>query len=289
MRTVDTDTKWSELDPTPTLNSAIEITNGATLTLDVPGKIQLIEIVDGTFEMETLADRSFADPTLLFGDEAESGLIIQNGEVTITDTPAPDETVDYTDQEDILRSMNEPRQTVVVRNDYDVRENSVELAENRWFFFPQNLEWSLHNYHLLETYNIYPLITYWEQTGTGAVQRTITFDCGITEMEREKEIDLHKNTIDGGSEIQLTYDRTSTKEWRVSGIFDRRYSGKAKLKGLYHLADTLQRDSPVLLVTDEMIKYVMVKNVDHELEDNFYEWEMVIEEQKYPAADRIEV
>jgi len=285
--TIDADKNWTDFTTTPDHETTIEITDGATLTLDEPGKVQSIQVTKGTLEMETIADRSFSDPTLSFGDKPESGLIIQDGRIVIVDTSPTESTVEDPDQEDILRQKTDPKQMVVVRNNYDLRKKSVEMAKNRWFFLPQELEWSLHNYHLLETYNTYPLITYWEEVNGTWKQRTITFDYGITEMKREKEIDLHKNTVDGGSEIQLTYDRTNTKEWGLRGIFERRYSGKAKLKELYHVADTLQRDSPVLLVTDEMIKYVMVKNVDHEVGDNFYEWGMVVEEQKYPTADRI--
>ncbi len=282
------DTLWSEISPEPDLETKIQVVNGAKLTLDVPGEVQSIEVFEGTFEMETIPGRSFSDPTLNFADDPYSGLIIQDGQVIVRDTASDAPPPEDPDQEEILKSMTEPRETVVIRNDHDVRQKSIELAKNRWFFLPQSLEWSLHNYHLLETYNTYPMITYWEARDGQPIQRTVTFDHGITEMKREKDIDLHKNTVDGGSEIQLTYDRADTKEWGLAGIFNKRYSGKAKMKELYHLADTLQRDSPVLLVTDETIKYVMVKSMDHEVGDNFYKWGMVVEEQKYPTADRLE-
>jgi len=277
------DVKWSEMDPQPTIEDGLKILNGATVTVDEPAEIQVIDVEEGTLMFEVMEGTDFNNPTMNFRDHPEAGIKIGNGEIDVEDSPVEN------GDDSTFSGMIDERPMVVLRNDYDLKEKSIELTKNRWNFLPYSLEWKMHNYHLIELYNNFPMITYWEELGNELQQRAIKFNHGISNIARAKKIELHKNTMDGGSELKLTYDRTTAKAWEIQGIFSKRFEGKAKMKRLYHLADTLQRDSPMLLICEELIRYVMIQEVDHEVGDNFYEWTMNVEEVKSPDAQAVKI
>jgi len=283
--TVDKDTEWSDLETS--LETGMTVTDGATLTIDERAKAFWIYLMDGSLEIELMDEVNFEKPSLTLKDHKKAGIMVGEGTIKVVD-----ELPEYTlsvgkGYEEILDEKLQDRPRAVIRNNFNVKRNCIEPAENKWFFLPVNLEWSLHNSHLLETYNTLPLITYWEEIEGGWMQRILTFEEGIWGVQREKELDLHKNTMDGGDKVRLTYDRTTEKAWNIGGIFNRRYEGKEKMRELYRLAGPLQRDTPLLFVCEDVITYMKIKNVEHEVEDNFFRWNMLIKEEDEAAVDRI--
>ncbi len=283
--TVDEGTEWSDLETS--LETGVTVTDGATLTIDEKAEAFWIYVADGKLDIETMHGVDFEKPTLTLKDHKKAGIMVGKGTIGVVG-----ELPEYTlpavkGYEELLDEKLHEWPRAVIRNDFGIKRNSIEPAENKWFFLPVKLEWSLHKSHLLETYNTVPLITYWEEIKGERVQRVLTFEEGIWGVEREKETELHENTMDGGDKVRLTYDRTTEKAWNIGGIFNRRYEGKEKMRELYRLAGPLQRDTPLLFVCEDVITYMKIKNVEHEVEDNFFRWNMLIKEEDEAAADRI--
>ncbi len=281
---VNTDKAWSGFSTEPDLDTGITVTDGATLTIDQRAKAYWIYVEKGTLAINTMEDVSFKDPTLTLKDDSKAGIMVGNGTIDVLETSESAADAGY---EETLDAKLKEKPKAVIRNETLIKNTRIEPPENKWFFVPTETEWSFHNPHLLETYNTLPLITYWEDVEGTWKQRILTFEEGIWGTEREKETELHKKTMDGGEKIRLSYDRTEEKTWEIGGIFDRRYEGKEKLKQLYRLAGPLQRDTPVFFVCENKISYIMIKNVEHEVERNFYRWNMLIKEEDEAVADRI--
>ncbi len=281
---VDTNRALSELVTEPDIDTGLVVTDGATLTIDQRAKAFWIYVENGKLALEALDGVSFEDPTLELKDHEKAGIMIGNGTVVVIEPSVG--TIDQ-GYEATLDERLKDRPKAVIRNETTIKRNHIEPPENKWFFLPEGKEWSLHNPHLLETYNTLPLITYWEEVSGTWKQRVLTFEEGFWGVEREKEVELEKKTMDGSDKISLNYDRTDEKSWEIGGIFDRRYEGKEKLKQFYHLAGPLQRDTPVMFVCEDLITYVKIKNVEHEVDNNFYRWNMLIKKEDRAAADRI--
>jgi len=281
---VNTDMAWSGFSTEPELDTGVTVTEGATLTIDQRAEAYWIYVENGTLAIETMEGVSFKDPTLTLKDDSKAGIMVGNGTVEILETSESAVDAGY---EGMLDEKLKEKPKAVIRNETLIEDTRIEPPENKWFFVPTGREWSLHNPHLLETYNTLPLVTYWEEVKGTWKQRILTFEEGIWGTEREKEMELQEKTMDGGDKIRLTYDRTEEKAWEIAGVFERRYQGKEKLKELYRLAGPLQRDTPVLFVCENKITYMMIKNVEHEVEGNFYRWNMTIKEEDEAAADRI--
>jgi len=283
---VNTDMAWSEFRTEPDLDTGVNIQDGATLTINQPAEAFWIYVENGKLEIDTQAGDGFEDPALTLKDDGKAGIMIGNGTLEVIEsseeTLAMEQGYEGTLDEKL---KNKPR--AVVRNDLEIKKNHIVPPENKWFFVAESLEWSLHNPHLFDTYNTLPLLTYFEEVSGSWKQRILTFEEGIWGVEREKEMELDKKTMDGGDKIRLTYDRTDEKAWEIGGIFSRRYEGKEKMKEMYRLAGPLQRDTPLLFVCEDLISYVMIENVEHEVEGNFYRWNMLVKEEDEAAADRI--
>jgi len=284
--TVTDDTTWADLKTEPDMDTGVTIQEGATLTINQPAEAFWIYVENGKLEIDTQAGDGFEDPALTLKDDGKAGIMIGNGTIEILESS--EETLAMEQgYEGTLDEKLQGKPKAVVRNYFEIKKNHIVPPENKWFFVPERLEWSLHNSHLLETYNTLPLLTYWEEVSGVWKQRILTFEEGIWGVEREKEMELDKRTMDGGDKIRLTYDRTDEKGWKIGGIFNRRYEGKGKMKELYRLAGPLQRDTPLLFVCEDLISYVMIENVEHEVEDNFYRWNIQVKEEDEAAADRI--
>ncbi len=281
---VTDDTTWSELETEPYLETGVTVKEGATLTIDQRAEAYWIYVRNGTLAIETMEGVSFRDPTLTLKDDSKAGIMVGNGTIEILETRESAVDAGY---EGMLDEKLKEKPNAVIRNETLIKNTRIEPPENKWFFVPTGKEWGLHNPHLLETYNTLSLLTYWEEVKGTWKQRILTFEEGVYETEREKETSLHKKTMDGGDEISLTYDRTEEKEWEIAGVFERRYEGKKKLKELYRLAGPLQRDTPVLFVCENKITYMMIKKVEHEVEGNFYRWNMTIKEEDEADTDRL--
>ncbi len=290
---VSWDEQYSDLSLSDPINTEIIVQPGEisdpTFTIDRPAQLHGIVVEGGsTLRIEAQPGCDFFDPTLLFKDAQEAGIFIRDGTVEMVPQPYP-----TSEGGQMWQDMIQERSMIVIRNDFEIYERSIKRPRNKWYFLPGGLDWSLHNNHLLEMYNTQPMITYWEELeGPGGdsatVQRAIKFNYGLSGMEREKEVEMHKNTMDGGNKTKLTYDRTEEQKWILEGVLERRFEGKQKLKRLNYLSDTLQRYSPILLTTSEMIRYIKITNVDHEVKDTFYKFKMEVEEQGAPSTEKID-
>jgi len=156
--TVDEDTGWSDLESS--LETGVTVTDGVTLTIDEKAKAFWIYLMDGRLEIELMDEVNFEKPTLTLKDHKKAGVMVGEGTIEVVG-----ELPEYTlpvqkGYEELLDEKLHERPRAVIRNDFGIKRTSIEPAENKWFFLPVNLEWSLHNSHLLETYNTLPLITY---------------------------------------------------------------------------------------------------------------------------------
>lgn len=254
--TVEADTKWSVLDAG--INDSVEVLSGAVLTIDEKAEIEKILLTNGTIEFGQIPAVDLKDPALKFKDSTEAGITVQRGSVRAG-----------------FSGSVEGRH--VVRPEMDLGGGGIGVPENRFDFeiaegtdLREDIEFS--GRESLEFYFVEPVL----YCSGGRVD----LGDGLSKVKRAEDLGLNKNSLDGGSSSWVDFDRTKEQRWTVEGSFSRYWGGKRKIQMLHHIANTLQREDPLFFVCDEVFSYVMIEGIEEEIEANYIDFEMELQEVK---------
>lgn len=259
MITVESDALWSELGAT--INDSVEILNGSELSVDVAAEIEKILLIDGTLRFEAVPGIDYKNPLLKFKDSIESGISIEKGGFGV-------------DISDVLQGR------YVIRPEMEIGRNSISEPVHRFNFdvaegteLREDLEFMRTG--LLELYFVEPVLYYNAGNRLGMVE----FD-GISKVEHREEIEINRNSLDGGSSSWVDFGRSGEQGWTVEGSFSRYWDGKRKIRTLHHLANTVQRENLLLFVSDDIFSYVMIEGIEERIEGNYHDFKMELQEVK---------
>ena len=257
---IDEDTKWSELDLT--INDTVKVDAGAVLSVDAAAEIEKIFLTEGTLKFEAVNGINFKNPALKFKDSTEAGITVKRGTLKAG-----------------ISTSVEGR--YLIRTEMDIGRNSITAPDNFW-----NLEISedtdlredieLVGREFFEFYFVTPAMYYNARDSLGKIE----FDRGLSEISHVEDIEINKNSLDGGSSSWVDFGRTEEQRWTVEGSFSRYWGGKRKIKLLHFIANTLQRENPVLFVSDEIFSYVMIESPEERIEGNYYDFKLDLQEVK---------
>ncbi len=257
---VETDSLWSELGAT--INDTVQILEGAELSIDVAAEIEKILLTEGKLRFEAISGINFKNPLLKFKDSIDAGISMEKGGFGA-------------DGSSVLQGR------YICRPEMKIGENSISRPENSWNFeisegtdLREDLEFARPQ--LIEFYFVKPRIYY----NVGSKLRKIEFDDGLSKVYRRENLGVNKNSLDGGSSSWVDFDRTKEQKWTVEGSLSRYWGGKRKIQVLHHLGNTIQRENPILFVSDELFSHVIIEGVEEEIEGNYYNFKLELQEVK---------
>jgi len=257
---VETDSLWSELGAT--INDTVRISNGSELSIDVAAEIEKILLTEGKLRFEAISGINFKNPLLKFKDSTEAGIWVEKGMFGVD-----------------LSNPVEGR--FICRPEMKINGSSITRPENSWNFeisegtdLREDLEFARPQ--LIEFYFVKPRIYY----NVGSSLGKIEFGDGLSKVYRRENLGVNKNSLDGGSSSWVDFDRTKEQKWTVEGSLSRYWGGKRKIQVLHHLGNTIQRENPVLFVSDELFSHVIIEGVEEDIEGNYYDFKLELQEVK---------
>ncbi len=255
---METDSLWSDLGAT--INDTVQILNGAVISIDAAAEIEKILLTEGKLRFEAISGIDFKNPALKFKDSIEAGIWVEKGMFGVD-----------------LSNPVEGR--YICRPEMKISGNSITRPENSWTFgisegteLREDLEFVRPQF--LEFYFVKPRIYYNLGNDLGKIE----FEDGLSRVYRRENLGLNQNSLDGGSSSWVDFDRSKEQKWTVEGSLSRYWRGKRKIQVLHHLANTIQRENPVLFVSDELFSYVMIEGVEEEIEGNYYDFKLELQE-----------